>query len=60
MGKTFEVLVEKISKRSEEELAGRTTQNTVVVFPKGNYKVGDYVNVYIEDCTAGTLLGRAI
>lgn len=60
VGKTFEVLVEKISKRSEEELAGRTTQNTVVVFPKGNYKVGDYVNVYIEDCTAGTLLGRAI
>ena len=60
VGKTFEVLVEKISKRSEEELAGRTTQNTVVVFPKGSYKVGDYVNVYIEDCTAGTLLGRAI
>lgn len=60
VGKTFEVLVEKISKRSEEELAGRTTQNTVVVFPKGNYKVGDYVNVYIEDCTAGTLLGRAV
>lgn len=60
VGKTFEVLVEKISKRSEEELAGRTTQNTVVVFPKGSYKVGDYVNVYIEDCTAGTLLGRAV
>lgn len=60
VGKTFEVLVEKISKRSEEELAGRTSQNTVVVFPKGNYKVGDYVNVYIEDCTAGTLLGRAV
>lgn len=60
VGKTFEVLVEKISKRSEEELAGRTTQNTVVVFPKGNYKVGDYVNVYIEDCTGGTLLGRAV
>ena len=60
VGKTFEVLVEKISKRSEEELAGRTSQNTVVVFPKENYKVGDYVNVYIEDCTAGTLLGRAI
>lgn len=60
VGKTFEVLVEKISKRSEEELAGRTTQNTVVVFPKGNYKVGDYVNVYIEGCTAGTLLGRAV
>ncbi len=60
VGKTFEVLVEKKSKRSDNELAGRTSQNTVVVFPKENYKVGDYVNVYIEDCTGGTLLGRAI
>ncbi|MCW8898344.1 MAG: tRNA (N6-isopentenyl adenosine(37)-C2)-methylthiotransferase MiaB [Flavobacteriales bacterium] len=60
VGKTFEVLVEKKSKRSDNELAGRTSQNTVVVFPKENYKVGDYVTVYIEDCTGGTLLGRAI
>lgn len=60
VGKTFEVLVEKTSKRSDVELAGRTSQNTVVVFPKENYKIGDYVTVFIEDCTGGTLLGKAV
>jgi tRNA-2-methylthio-N6-dimethylallyladenosine synthase len=60
VGKTYEVLVEKTSKRSDVELAGRTSQNTVVVFPKKNYKVGDYVTVYITDCTGGTLLGEAV
>ncbi|MBW6481420.1 MAG: tRNA (N6-isopentenyl adenosine(37)-C2)-methylthiotransferase MiaB [Vicingaceae bacterium] len=60
VGKTFEVLVEKTSKRSENELAGRTSQNTVVVFPKENYNIGDYVTVFITDCTGGTLLGKAV
>ncbi|MDG1475988.1 MAG: TRAM domain-containing protein, partial [Vicingaceae bacterium] len=60
VGKTFEVLVEKPSKRNDQELAGRTSQNTVVVFPKENYKVGDYVNVHVHDCTGGTLLGKAV
>lgn len=60
VGKTYEVLVEKTSKRSDAELAGRTSQNTVVVFPKENYKIGDYVNVFIESCTGGTLLGKAV
>ncbi|PKP45279.1 MAG: tRNA (N6-isopentenyl adenosine(37)-C2)-methylthiotransferase MiaB [Bacteroidetes bacterium HGW-Bacteroidetes-12] len=60
VGKTFEVLVEKKSKRSDAELAGRTSQNTVVVFPKENYKIGDYVTVFIENCTGGTLLGKAV
>jgi len=41
-------------------LAGRTSQNTVVVFPKENYNIGDYVTVYITDCTGGTLLGEAV
>jgi tRNA-2-methylthio-N6-dimethylallyladenosine synthase len=60
VGKTYEVLVEKISKKSDQELAGRTSQNTVVVFPKENYKVGDYVMVNVDNCTGGTLLGRAV
>ena len=60
VGKTFEVLVEKVSKRSDSELAGRTSQNTVVVFPKKGHQVGDYVQVKINDCTGGTLLGRAM
>jgi len=60
VGKTYEVLVEKKSKRSDAELAGRTSQNTVVVFPKENYNIGDYVTVYITDCTGGTLLGEAV
>lgn len=60
VGKTYEVLVEKVSKKSDQELAGRTSQNTVVVFPKENYKVGDYVMVHVDNCTGGTLLGKAV
>lgn len=57
VGKTFRVLIEGTSKKSEEELHGRNDQNKVVVFPKGNFKKGEYVQVKIESCTAGTLLG---
>ena len=39
---------------------GRNSQNTVVVFPKENYKVGDFVNVKINDCTSATLIGEAV
>ena len=60
LGKTVEVLIEKESKKSDKEWAGRTTQNTVAVFPKEHYKVGDFVNVEILDCTSTTLLGRAV
>jgi tRNA-2-methylthio-N6-dimethylallyladenosine synthase len=60
VGSIYEVLVEKVSKKSENELAGRTSQNTVVVFPKGNYKIGDYVHVKVNDCTGGTLIGEPI
>jgi tRNA-2-methylthio-N6-dimethylallyladenosine synthase len=60
VGKTFKVLVEGTSKKNEEELYGRTGQNKVVVFAKGNLKKGDYVNVKIDSCTAGTLLGQPI
>ncbi len=60
LGKTVEVLVEGPSKKSEEEWMGRNSQNTVVVFPKGNYKPGEFVDVYIKDCTSATLIGEAV
>lgn len=58
LGKTVEVLIERESKKSNLEWSGRTEQNTVAVFPKEHYKVGDFVNVEILDCTSGTLKGR--
>ncbi len=60
VGKTRKVLIEGPSKKSENDLYGRTDQNKVVVFEKGNLKVGEYVNLYIKNCTAGTLLGEVI
>ena len=60
VGKTFKVLVEGISKKSENDLYGRTDQNKVVVFAKGNLKKGEYVNVKIKGCTAGTLIGEIL
>lgn len=60
LGKTEEVLIEGTSKKSEAHWMGRNTQNTVVVFAKEHYKVGDFVNVKINDCTSATLIGEAI
>jgi len=60
IGKTFEVLVEGTSKKSKEELVGRTSQNKVVVFPALNYKKGDLVEVRIERCTQTVLIGKAV
>ncbi|MBL7703128.1 MAG: tRNA (N6-isopentenyl adenosine(37)-C2)-methylthiotransferase MiaB [Ferruginibacter sp.] len=60
VGKTRKVLIEGTSKKSENDLYGRTDQNKVVVFPKGNLKVGEYVEVFISSCTAGTLIGNVI
>ena len=60
VGKVEEVLIEGVSKKSDTHWKGRNTQNTVVVFPKGNYKMGDFINVKIEDCTSATLIGKAI
>jgi tRNA-2-methylthio-N6-dimethylallyladenosine synthase len=59
VGKTFKVLIEGTSKRSEDHLFGRTDQNKVVIFPKEDHKKGEYVWVKVEDCTAGTLLGTS-
>ena len=60
IGKTVEVLVEKLSKKSDQEFSGRNSQSITVVFPKENYKIGDFVNVKIESCTSGTLRGKAV
>jgi len=59
VGKTFEVLIEGNSKKSDAEWMGRTSQNKVVVFPKLNHpiKKGDYVEIFIAGFTKGTLLG---
>lgn len=59
LGQTVEVLIEKTSKKSDSEWAGRTPQNTMVVFPKENYKVGEFVLVRIDNCTSATLKGKA-
>ena len=55
-----EVLIEKESKKSDAHWSGRTQHSLVTVFPKGNYKVGDFVNVKVTDCTSATLIGEAI
>lgn len=62
VGKTFTVLIEGNSKRSDADWMGRNSQNKVVVFPKEghNLKKGDYVQVLITDCTKATLLGRVV
>mgnify|MGYP003667893045 FL=1 len=55
-----EVLIEKESKKSDAQWSGRTSQNVVAVFPKENYKIGNFVNVQVTDCTSATLIGEAI
>ena len=57
IGKTFEVLVEGMSKRDENKYFGRTSQNKVVIFDKQNTRKGDYIKVKIDDCTSATLFG---
>ena len=60
VGKVHKVLVEGFSKRSQEHLQGRNTANKVIIFPKKDYKKGDYVNVLVKDCNSATLLGEAV
>lgn len=59
IGKTFEVLIDGTSKKSKDHLMGRTSKNQLIVFPKGNYTLGQLVNVRIERCTSATLIGKA-
>lgn len=60
IGKTYEVLVENYSKRSREQLCGRTEQNKMVVFDKGNHHIGDFVNVRITASSSATLIGEEV
>ncbi|MBS1682831.1 MAG: tRNA (N6-isopentenyl adenosine(37)-C2)-methylthiotransferase MiaB [Bacteroidetes bacterium] len=60
VNKIHKVLIEGVSKRSEEFLQGRNTANKVIVFPKGNRSKGEYVNVFVESCTTATLTGRIV
>ena len=60
IGKEFEILVEGVSKRSREQLFGRTEQNKVVVFDRGNHRIGEFVKVRITDASSATLKGVEI
>ena len=60
VGEVVEVLIEKASKKSDQEWSGKNSENMVTVFPKENYKVGEFVNVLIKDCTGATLKGEAV
>ena len=60
IGNTYEVLVEGYSKRSREQLCGRTKQNKTVVFDKHNYRIGDRVMVEITDASSATLIGHPV
>lgn len=60
IGKKFKVLIEGNSKKSEDYLCGRSSQNTMVVFPKEHFTKGKYVNVLIDNCTSGTLIGKVV
>lgn len=60
VGKIFEVLVEGFSKRSREQFSGRNQQNKMIVFPKGDARIGQYVNVKVTGHTSATLLGEIV
>jgi tRNA-2-methylthio-N6-dimethylallyladenosine synthase len=60
VGKVHRVLIEGFSKKSDDMLMGRNEQYLVVVFPKLHYKKGDYVNVFADRCTSGTLIGNVV
>lgn len=60
VGKVYEVLIEGTSKRSDDQLFGRNSQNAVIIFPKGDLKKGQYVKVRVISCTAATLLGEVV
>ena len=60
VGQTVEVLIEGSSKKSDAHWKGRNTQNATVIFPKGDEQIGDFVNIYIDDCTSATLLGKRV
>jgi tRNA-2-methylthio-N6-dimethylallyladenosine synthase len=60
VGQALEVLAEGVSKKSEGHLYGRSSQNKVVVFPRGSFSPGDYARVQITHCTPATLIGDPV
>lgn len=60
IGKTFDVLVEGISKRSKEQFVGRTQQNKTMVFPRGNHRIGDIIKVKVLEASSATLIGELV
>jgi tRNA-2-methylthio-N6-dimethylallyladenosine synthase len=60
INKVHRVLIEGVSKKSEHYLKGRNSENTVVVFPKEEYKPGQYVDVFVNECTVATLKGKVV
>ena len=60
IGKTFDVLVEGVSKRSKEQFVGRNQQNKTLVFPRGNHRIGDIVNVKVVDASSATLIAELV
>jgi tRNA-2-methylthio-N6-dimethylallyladenosine synthase len=60
VGKSFEVLAEGVSKKSDDMLFGRTSQNKVVVFPRAGYQTGDLVHVTVTGCTQTTLVAGQV
>ena len=60
IGKEYEILVEGVSKRSRQQLFGRTGQNKVVVFDRGTHRIGDFVRVRITDASSATLKGEEV
>ena len=60
VNKTFKVLIEGLSKKSKNKFKGRSTENKMIVFPKSNYNIGDYVNVKVLECNSATLFGEII
>lgn len=60
IGKVRQVLIEGTSKRSDEQMCGRTSQNKMVIFDRGDHKAGDYITVKITSCSSATLFGEEI
>ena len=60
LNKTFKVLIEGLSKKSKNKFKGRSSENKMIVFPKSNYNIGDYVNVKVLECNSATLFGEII
>ena len=60
IGRVYEVLIERVSKKSDDMFSGRNTYNSTIVFPREDYNIGEYVNVLVEECTTLTLKGRIV